>query len=234
MIKENIKNCSFFIRKEFAKAREDFMDYEDCLREEEKNDPINNRMVAVYTRKRNFAEWQMRYSFPEIILLVGDSQLTKAVVEHIKESEGFDYFHMTMAQLVANGNQQLPTPKGDNGGILFIDYESGLTNRIFDFVSGIVMKKNDEEESIFQGMSVWQNIMNIHDERSHIDDLLPMPYVTTGWKIVLIAQENCYQDFSYKNQQYMRELDNKEKWKEIMVVEDDSKTVPTTRPVVHT
>ena len=89
MIKENIKNCSFFIRKEFAKAREDFMDYEDDLREEEKNDPINNRMVAVYTRKRNFAEWQMRYSFPEIILLVGDSQLTKAVLEHIKESEGF-------------------------------------------------------------------------------------------------------------------------------------------------
>ena len=44
MIKENIKNCSFFIRKEFAKAREDFMDYEDDLREEEKNDPINNRM----------------------------------------------------------------------------------------------------------------------------------------------------------------------------------------------
>ena len=164
------------------------------------------------------AKWELKYGIPTTVLLIGNKDDTSNLIHKLKikvKDKGGDmeFRHMSMHDLVVNDNMPIPAPQGSDGGFLIVNYQSGLTDlSIYDLTKNILMQPNTEESSTFAQMDV---DVNWNTERNNEI----MPWVRTGWNLIVIADEDYYnRDFDcsigFESKIY-RDLSSKNKWREV-------------------
>ena len=172
--------------------------------------------------------WVSRYGFPPIILLIGNNEQTDSLIGSLKQfvqEQGADieFKSMSMQECIANNNKPLDTPKGKDGGFLLLSYQSELTDSsVYDLTSHILMVKNTDEESVYEG---WQEDQNWLKEECHKDENHIMPWIRSGWFLIVIADESHYNpamDYSkgFDSKIYV-DLADHNKWYEIRAFEKD-------------
>lgn len=137
--------------------------------------------------------WETRYSFPPITLVVGDELQTKRLVtqlvHYVNNTIKLDveFKNISMHELIANNNKPLNNPKGQDGGYLILEYKEGLTDKnIYELTSHILMNKNTDNFSVFEGLEEDQNWRS-ECESFHKGQKDIMAWVKTGWNLIVIA-----------------------------------------------
>ena len=173
-------------------------------------------------RNDSLKKWMLRYGFPPIRLLVGNKKQTDELISKLKEKNievgrDMEFRPMTMHEFIQNNNNPIPSPKGKDGGYILLDYQAGLTDlTIYDLSKYILMREN-EEENVYKGMNVGQNICPDRDYVEFAKKQVVMPWIRTGWNLIVVVDYSFYNplfdslkfyDYTYKV------LARKDKWVE--------------------
>ena len=139
--------------------------------------------------------WEIHYGFPLITLIVGDEQQTKELiaklVEHVNNRKlDVEFRTISMVELIENNNRPLNSPKGQDGGYLILKYQEGLTEKnLYELTKHILMNKNIEEFSVYNGLGVDQNW---REESLHRKNNDIMPWIRTGWNLIVVADSQYH------------------------------------------
>ena len=161
-------------------------------------------------------KWKLRYGFPPIMLVVGSQEQTNELITKLKtfvseHSWDVEFKNISMIELIANGGRAIPAPKGKNGGYIVLHYQDGLTDEtIYDLTKHILMNENTEEDSVYKGWSVDQNW---REESHHLEENNVMPWVRSGWSLIVVADTQATK--SFQNKIYI-DLSKRHKWYEFM------------------
>lgn len=174
-------------------------------------------------RNYSLKKWMLSYGFPPIRLLVGNKKQTDELISKFKEKNievgrDMEFRPMTMREFVQNNSNPISSPKGKDGGYILLDYQAGLTDRsIYDLSKYILMRKN-EEENVYDGMNVEQNIRPNRNYIEYAKKQVVMQWIRTGWHLIVVADDTFYNSLfdSSKgfNDTIYNDLAKKDKWVE--------------------